>query len=103
MPGLNLADVRRIPVPIPSLDEQDEIIRRVEELFAFAGRIESRLAALRKKVERLTPAVLAKAFRGELVPQDPADEPATALLERLREQPIAKPKQATRERRVKSA
>lgn len=49
--------------------------------------------------ERLTPATLAKAFRGELVPQDPSDEPASTLLERLQSQPTAKPARKTRKPR----
>lgn len=53
-------------------------------LFAFADRLEARYTAARKQVDQLTPALLAKAFRGELVPQDPNDEPASALLERIR-------------------
>ena len=73
-----------LEIRLPSLPEQQEIVRRVEALFALADRIEARLTAAQKAVERLTPAVLAKAFRGELVPQDPNDEPASALLERLR-------------------
>jgi type I restriction enzyme, S subunit len=71
------------PIAIPSLPEQQEIVRRVEALFAFADRIEARLTAVLAQVERLTPATLAKAFRGELVPQNPNDEPASVLLQRL--------------------
>ncbi len=52
-------------------------------MFAFADRLEARLATARRQVGQLTPALLAKAFRGELVPQDPADEPAAELLKRL--------------------
>ena len=48
---------------------------------------------------RLTPATLAKAFRGELVPQDPNDEPASVLFDRLRTQPAAKPAKAERTKR----
>ena len=49
--------------------------------------------------ERLTPSVLAKAFRGELVSQDPNDEPASTLLERLNKPPVAKPARKTRAKR----
>ena len=48
---------------------------RLETLFAFADRLEARLQTAQTATERLTPALLAKAFRGELVPQDPADAP----------------------------
>ena len=100
--SINQKKLRAIQIETPSPSEQREIVRRVEALFAFADRIESRLATARKTVERLTPATLAKAFRGELVPQDPNDEPASALLERLHAQSdpaTAKPK---RGRRAKS-
>lgn len=81
--GINIGDVRALQIPLPSLAEQHEIVRRVETLFAFADRLEARCAAARKQAGQLTPALLAKAFRGELVPQDPADEPAAELLKRL--------------------
>ena len=82
-PHLSFDQLRSTAIFLPPLPEQQEIVRRVEDLFAFADRIEARLATAQKTVERLTPATLAKAFRGELVPQDPNDEPASALLERL--------------------
>lgn len=78
--------------PLPSLEEQTEIVRRVDLLFAFADRLEARLVSARQQVGQLTPALLAKAFRGELVAQDPADEPASALLQRLASQRAAAPK-----------
>ncbi len=96
---LYIKDTKRLPIPIPPLPEQQEIVRRVENLFAFADRIEARLATAQKTVERLTPATLAKAFRGELASQDPNDEPASALLARLQNQPAAKPAKATRQTR----
>ena len=74
-----------VPFLVPPLAEQTEIIRRVEILFVYADRLEARLQTARTAAERLTPALLAKAFRGELVPQDPSDEPAAELLRRLRE------------------
>jgi len=63
----------------------------VETLFAFADRLEARLSNAQTAVDRLTPALLAKAFRGELVPQDPNDEPASELLKRLAAQRDAAP------------
>lgn len=76
--------MRSLQIKIPTLEEQTEIVRRVETLFAFADRLEARLQSAQTAAERLTPALLAKAFRGELVPQDPNDEPAAELLRRLR-------------------
>ncbi|WP_077731548.1 restriction endonuclease subunit S [Methylocaldum sp. 14B] len=84
MPGLNLADVRRVPIPLAPIAEQSEIVRRVETLFTLADRIEARYKAISARVDILTQALLAKAFRGELVRQDPSDEPAEKLLERIR-------------------
>jgi type I restriction enzyme S subunit len=82
--GLTLGDIRELQIQVPSRDEQDEIVRRVETLFAYADRLEARYTAARAQVERLTHALLANAFRGELVSQDPNDEPASVLLERIR-------------------
>lgn len=86
---VNLASINKsllsnLPISLPPVEEQVEIVRRVECLFAYADRLETLYAASRARVDRLTPALLAKAFRGELVPQDPSDEPASALLERIR-------------------
>lgn len=83
-PNLNLSKIKGFSVNLPLMEEQNEIVRRVETLFAFADRLEARLQSAQTAAERLTPALLAKAFRGELVPQDPNDEPATELLRRLR-------------------
>lgn len=72
-----------LPIAVPPYLEMCEIVRRVESLFAFADRLEARLTQARSAADRLTPALLAKAFRGELVPQDPDDEPAAELLKRV--------------------
>ena len=62
-----------------------------------SDRIEAQYKNARQQVDRLTPALLAKAFRGELVPQDPNDEPASVLLERVKEaRSIAQPAKAKR-------
>jgi type I restriction enzyme, S subunit len=83
--GINIGDVRALQVPLPSIEEQAEIVRRVEKLFAYAERLEARYTSAFEHVERLTPSLLAKAFRGELVEQDPNDESAEKLLERIQE------------------
>ena len=83
-PNLNLSKIKKFPIALPSKDEIFEICDRVETFFTLADQLEARLNAARKIVDRRTPALLAKAFRGELVPQDPNDEPASVLLERIR-------------------
>ena len=81
--NINAKKLAAFTFQLPELSEQIEIVRRVEALFALADRIEARFTAARARAQRLTPLVLAKAFRGELVPQDPNDEPASALLARI--------------------
>ena len=83
-PHLNVRDIKAFPTPSPPLAEQQEIVRRVEALFALADQIEGRFRVSQTHLSKLTPSLLAKAFRGELVPQDPNDEPAEQLLQRLR-------------------
>jgi type I restriction enzyme S subunit len=73
-----------LPMAIPPRIEMELIVIKVQELLSLADQLEAKLATARKIVDRLTPALLAKAFRGELVPQDPTDEPASVLLERIR-------------------
>jgi type I restriction enzyme S subunit len=87
-----LKSLRNFDISLPSLEEQTEIVRRVEQLFAFADQLEAKVAAAKTRVDHLTQSILAKAFRGELVPQDPNDEPASVLLERIKAQRAAAPK-----------
>ena len=84
MTNLNQKILERMEIEVAEIDEQKEIVRRVEALFKVADRIESRYKKARVYVDKLTQSILAKAFRGELVPQDPNDEPASELLERIR-------------------
>jgi hypothetical protein len=58
-------------VPTPPLEEQHEIVRRIETAFAWIDRLAFQAISARKLIDHLDQAVLAKAFRGELVPQDP--------------------------------
>lgn len=90
--ALNKKSVQSLPFPLAPLAEQTEIVRRVEQLFAYADQLEAKVAAAQQRIDALTQSLLAKAFRGELVPQDPSDEPASVLLERIRAQRAATPK-----------
>lgn len=87
-----VGDVSNLTIAIAPKCEQTEIVRRVEQLFAFADQLEARVAAAQERIDKLTQSILAKAFRGELVPQDPNDEPASVLLERIKAQRAAAPK-----------
>lgn len=64
--ALNKTSVQSLPFFLPPIEEQEEIVRRVEELFAFADQIEQRVRVAQQRVNHLTQAILAKAFRGEL-------------------------------------
>jgi type I restriction enzyme S subunit len=90
--GVNVEDFRRLPIPTPPLAEQHEIVRRVEALFRLADAIEKQVTAATARADKLTQAILAKAFCGELVPTEAElarregrdYEPASVLLERIR-------------------
>lgn len=90
--GINIGDVRALQIPLPPLEEQFEIVRRVEKLFAFSDQLEAKIASAQRCIDQLSQSILAKAFRGELVPQDPNDEPASVLLERIKAQRASEPK-----------
>lgn len=90
--GVNKAFLDKYPIFVPPLTEQTEIVRRVEQLFSFADNLEAKVATAKSRIDHLTQSILAKAFRGELVPQDPNDEPASVLLERIKAQRAAAPK-----------
>jgi type I restriction enzyme S subunit len=90
--NINAQRLGMFEVPYCPLDEQHEIVRRVEGLFNLADSIEKRVDVATKCAEKLTQAILAKAFRGELVPTEAElarregrdYEPASVLLERIK-------------------
>lgn len=93
----NLASISKrrvmaLPVPVPPVAEAKKIVRLITAAFARADRLEAEATRARKLLDRLEAAILAKAFRGELVPQDPNDEPASVLLDRIRAERAAAPK-----------
>ena len=83
MANLNQKVLSNILFPLPPLEEQKEIVRQVEKLFAIADKLEDNYQKAKERVDKLSQSVLAKAFRGELVAQDLNDEPAEKLLERI--------------------
>jgi type I restriction enzyme S subunit len=78
-----MKDIKTYLIPVPSIEEQTEIVRLVDQYFAFADTIEKQVQKAQQRVDKLTQSILVKAFRGELVPQDPTDEPADELLKRI--------------------
>ncbi|HIE8867409.1 TPA: restriction endonuclease subunit S [Klebsiella variicola] len=89
---IDIAMFKNFPVPLPSLEEQHEIVRRVEQLFAYADTIEKQVNSALTSVNSLTQSILAKAFRGELTAEWRAENPAlisgensaAALLEKIK-------------------
>ncbi|MHA6719697.1 restriction endonuclease subunit S [Sphingomonas sp. RS6] len=100
MPKISGGVVREIPVPLPAKPCWAPTVARLDSAFARADRLEAEAARARALLVRLEAAILARAFRGELVPQDPADEPASVLLDRIRAARAAAPK-AKRGRKAK--
>jgi type I restriction enzyme S subunit len=74
----------RILVPVPPREEQAKIVRRIESAFGWLDRMAADHAAAARLIPNLDAAILAKAFQGKLVPQDPDDEPAAKLLEQIK-------------------
>ena len=81
--NISLTQCRESTIPLPPIKEQKEIVRLVDNYFELADTIEAQVKKAQMRVDNLTQSILAKAFRGELVPQDPNDEPADKLLERI--------------------
>lgn len=89
---LRVADIESLTYPLPPVEEQTEIVRRVEQLFAYADTIEKQVNNALSRVNNLTQSILAKAFQGELTAEWRAENPelisgensAAALLEKIK-------------------
>jgi len=107
--GINIEDLRELPIPVPSPEEQEEVVSLANRLFALADTIEHRVNAALARTEKLPQAILSRAFAGELVPTEAelaraearSYETAAELLERIRtERARAKTVQAARKAKV---
>lgn len=105
----NVGSMKKMPIHLPPVDEQTEIVRRVYQLFAYADRVEQQVNNALARVNNLTQSILAKAFRGELTEQWRKDNPelisgensAQSLLERIKaERAAMKPTKKTRQKRT---
>ncbi len=84
--GISGSDIKQMPVPLPSLTEQEQIVAEIEQRLSVVSQLEAIVEANLKRAERLRQSILKEAFAGRLIPQDPNDEPASVLLERIRKE-----------------
>lgn len=82
--SINSTKLRSLPVPIAPKFEQNAILRSIDELLSISDASRSTTGAAQERIQRLRQAILKWAFEGKLVDQDPNDEPASALLEKIR-------------------
>ena len=86
LPHISSNDIQTTPILLPTIEEQSEIVDRIDEAFTQIETLATAAKSARERLDKLDRAVLAKAFRGQLVPQDPNDEPASELLKRLQKE-----------------
>ncbi|WP_437724050.1 restriction endonuclease subunit S [Sorangium sp. So ce861] len=103
-PHVNLGDIRNFVIDVPPIAEQQRILEEVDRRLSVADETEQAVRVLLARGRRLRQAVLKRAFEGKLVPQDPNDEPASVLLERIRSTQITtalkKPRRQSARRRA---
>ena len=83
-PNVLVMTLREFRIPLPPLAEQHRIVAEVERRLSVVQQTEATVEASVARAERLQQSILKQAFSGKLVPQDPDDEPASALLERIK-------------------
>jgi len=91
--GVSGSDLRATPVPLPPILEQHSMVAEVERRLSVIDELEAVVETNLKRAERLRQAILKRAFEGKLVPQNPSDEPASVLLERIRAERVCRSEQ----------
>ena len=100
-PNLSLGLIKSLRVPLPPLDEQRRIVAEVERQLSILDATKAAIESALERSKALRRAILERAFTGKLVPQDPTDEPASVLLERIAaERAAAAPNRPTRRRKT---
>jgi len=99
VPDLGMGKIRSFLLPLPPLAEQEQIVTEVERRLSVVSEVEAEVLANLKRAERLRQSILREAFAGRLVAQDPADESASVLLERIRAERSARDNNGGRSRR----
>jgi len=96
---LSITDFAALPVPLAPQEEQEQLVATVNRWLTSVATLGGSLKVGQEHLHLLDQSVLSEAFRGELVPQDPNDEPASALLERIRTEREAAGHSSPRRRR----
>lgn len=86
VPQINRYSFENLFLKLPTLEEQKRIVEEIEKRFAVADEVEKVVEENIEKAKQLKQSILKKAFEGRLVPQDPTDEPASILLEKIKQE-----------------
>ena len=99
--GLGLDDIKSVNIPLPPLPEQNEIVAEIDRHLTIIDRLNYIVSKNLKRSVRTRQSILKKAFSGEIVPQDPDDEPASALIEKIKQASVVKHKKKSKKKTPK--